>query len=127
LPTLFLKQAFDFSLPVGINYEGGVLPEAVRQSIQILHRLGAMVFTLYMLGFTIFAIRKIINIPQLVKMVYVMWGLIFIQLMLGLINVVYKLPLVTAMSHTIIAVVLLLSMLTFIVKLATFSGKVSIK
>lgn len=117
LQTLFLKDAFQFISPIGVNYEGGVLPDATRQTIQMVHRLGALIFTCYMLFFTLTFIHKLMNNKDLMKVIYCIWGLIFIQISLGIINVVYKLPLVTALSHTIIAVVLLLAMITFIFKL----------
>lgn len=125
--AILLKQAFNFFAPIGINYEGGVLPETVRQSIQITHRLGALMFTGYMLIFTIIAMPKLFNIPQVLKIIYLIWSLIFVQISLGIVNIVYKLPLVTAISHNIIAIVLLLSMITFIFNLVIVSRRVSIK
>ncbi len=127
LQAILFKQAFHLFSPVGINYEGGVLPETVRQSIQMTHRLGALILTGYLLIFTLIAMPKMLPIPQLAQLIYIIWSLLFVQLCLGIVNVVYKLPLVTAISHTIIAVVLLLTMITFIFKLVSLSRKVSVK
>lgn len=103
--------------PAKINYEGGVLPEILRQSIQMTHRLGALTFVIYMLIYSAIAMRKLTNHLKLLKLLYLIWALIFIQVCLGVINIVYKLPLVTAVAHNIIAVMLLLSVITFIFRL----------
>lgn len=123
LQAIHFKEAFNLFLPTGINYEGGVLSELLRQSIQMTHRLGALIFITYMLMYSAVAMRKLAASPDLSKSLYLIWGLIFVQLCLGIINVVYKLPLVTAVSHNIIAVVLLLAMITFIFKLVKSPSK----
>jgi cytochrome c oxidase assembly protein subunit 15 len=111
LMTMSFHEAFTFLTPVGVNYEGGVLSEEARQTIQMMHRLGALIITLYLIVFTIFFMKN------MKEDLYLIWGLLFIQLCLGMINVIYKLPLVTAIGHNLIAVVLLLSMVTLVFKL----------
>jgi len=108
------SEAFTFFSPVGVNYEGGVLSESARQTIQMMHRLGALIVTLYLLVFTVFFMKYSRSGLQ---SVYIIWVLLFIQLSLGMINVMYKLPLITAIGHNLIAVVLLLSMVTLVFRL----------
>ncbi len=120
--TMNFKEAFTIFSPVGINYEGGVLSEQARQTIQMMHRLGALMVTLYFLVFTIFFMKNLKTEPLLLKSIYLIWCVLFIQLCLGMINIIYKLPLLTAIGHNLLAVVLLLSMMTFVFKL--FAGKV---
>lgn len=110
--------AFNIFSPPGINYEGGVLPEAVRQTIQMTHRLGALVVTVYLLIFMLVAAPKLLRFPELMQSIYLILALLCIQLSLGIANVMFKLPLATAVSHNIVAVLFSLSVLTFIFKLA---------
>jgi len=115
--TMYLKQAYHLFSPVGINYEGGVFSIAIRQTIQMIHRFGALIFTVYILLFVSFGRPVFSRIPTLSKWVYLILGLLSVQLCLGISNVIFKLPLVTAISHTLVAVLLLLSMITVTYKL----------
>jgi cytochrome c oxidase assembly protein subunit 15 len=62
--------------------------------------------------------KRFKSIPDLMKSLYIILGLLCVQLCLGMTNVIFKLPLVTAISHTVVAVLILLAMITFIFKLA---------
>jgi cytochrome c oxidase assembly protein subunit 15 len=121
--TMQFKQAFTIFSPIGVNYDGGILPEAIRQTIQMSHRFGALMVTGYMLIFTAFAISKFKYSAYLMKSIYLIWGVLIIQLCIGMTNVIFKLPLVTAISHTLMAVLLLLAVLTLIYKLAIYPKK----
>lgn len=118
---MHFKDAFNLFAPIGINYEGGVLPTEIRQTIHMTHRLGAFIITLYLLGFMAFAMHKLKNLPELKKILYVLMGLLCIQICIGISNVIFKLPLVTAIAHNLMAVLLLLTMITFIYKLVSGS------
>lgn len=124
LMTMQFKQAFNIFSPVGVNYDGGVLPESIRQTIQMTHRLGALCVTFYMLIFTVFAVHKLRSSAYLMRSIYVIWGLLVVQLCIGMTNIIFKLPLVTAISHNLVAVLLLLAVLTLAYKLATYQNKV---
>lgn len=115
---LQFKEAFSLISPTHINYEGGVLSLAARQTIQMTHRIGAVVVTIYFFIFLGLAIKSLKYAPSLMKILYGIVGLLCVQLCVGMVNVIFKLPLATAISHNLIAVVLLLSMITFIFKLA---------
>lgn len=110
--TFYFKQAFNIFSPLGINYEGGVLATAIRQTIQMMHRLGALIFTTYILIFSMMVMTKLKEARQVIISFYFILGLLSIQLCLGIANVIFKLPLVTAISHTLVAVLLLLAMMT---------------
>jgi len=112
--NMHLKNAFQVISPIGLNYEGGVLAEPLRQTIHMTHRLGALIFTLYFLIFSIFAIPKIKQNMQLLRSFYWIWGLLSIQICLGLINVFFQLPLISALSHNLVASLLLLSLITLV-------------
>lgn len=115
--TWHFKQAFNLLSPIGINYEGGVLSTAIRQTIQMTHRLGALVVTSYFVIFIAIASLQLKQRPDLLKSLYIVLGLLCIQLALGISNVIFQLPLITAISHTIVAALLFISWITFIFKL----------
>lgn len=121
--NFYFKAAFNLFSPVGLNYEGGVLPEIYRQTIQMTHRIGALLLTAYLFGFFIFAMPVLKKSMELLKSVYIVFALFAIQLCIGIANVIFKLPLVTAISHNLVAVLLLLAMITLTYKLA-LTGRV---
>ncbi len=114
--TWHIKEAFNLFSPVGINYEGGVLSETIRQTIQMVHRVGALILTVYFVMFVAIAIPTLKRRPDLVKILYILLGLLCVQLSLGMSNVIFKLPLATAICHTLVAALLLITLLTFIHK-----------
>jgi cytochrome c oxidase assembly protein subunit 15 len=122
--TMYFKAAFDIFAPTGVNYEGGVLPESIRQTIQMTHRMGALVLLSYMFIFAVFAMRKLNRSPELLKSLYLILALLTVQLCIGITNIIFKLPLITAISHNLVAVLLLLAVITFIFKLAATRQKV---
>lgn len=124
LMTMPFSQAFAIFSPVGVNYDGGVLPEIIRQTIQMSHRFGALIVILYMFIFTIFAVLKFKSSYFIMKSIYIIWALLIIQLCIGMTNVIFKLPLFTAISHTLVAVLILQAVLTLLFKLSIYQKKV---
>ena len=120
------KEAFHFFAPVGVNYEGGVLSTTIRQTIQMSHRLGALIVTIYLFMFVALARTKLTYDSSFGHLLYLMLGLLCIQLCIGISNVIFKLPLVTAISHTLIAVLLLLSVVTVVFKLVVMNRRVAV-
>lgn len=115
--TFYFKEAFTFFSPLGINYEGGVLPEVIRKTIQMSHRLGAFILTLGIFIYSALAIPKLSSTPLLLKSMYLILGLLIIQIGIGISNVIFKLPLISAIAHTLIAALLLLAVITFLFNL----------
>ncbi len=126
MPMQF-KEAFNLFSPIGINYDGGVLSESVRQTIQMTHRLGALIVTLYLFVFAIIALPRFKDFSAIIKIFYVILGLLCVQLCIGMANVIFKLPLATAILHNVMAVLLLLAVIALIFKIITCSRKVSIQ
>jgi len=120
------KEAFTFLSPIGVNYEGGVLSESARQTIQMVHRIGALCVTVYLIILMMVAFPRVQNNVSLLKPLYLLMGLLSIQLCLGMANVLFKLPLITAISHNLTAVLLLLCTLTLVYNLLLTSRKVSV-
>ena len=112
------KEAFQFMRPIGVNYDGGVLAEPVRQTIQMTHRMGALIVTLYLVILMMCAMPGLRYLPHLQRCLFPILGLLSVQLCLGISNVIFKLPLITALGHNLVAAMLLLSVLTWVFELA---------
>ncbi len=99
--------AFNLVMPLGHSYEGGLLPLEARAAIQMTHRIGAL------LVLCLFAIaaRKLRSDRELRPWLALCGGLIGLQILLGGLNAVWHLPLVLAVAHHFVAVMLLLAVL----------------
>lgn len=113
-PSMDLHSAF-FSLPQwGVNYQGGILSHGARVAIQMVHRYGAFIVTGYfvwllMAGF----MAKSVNVvwPLLVAV------LLSLQVLLGVLNVWWYLPISLAVLHNAVALLLLLATQIWLVKM----------
>ncbi|HBI21525.1 MAG TPA: cytochrome B [Legionella sp.] len=111
LPTLYFAKAFDVFSSIGANYQGGVLDNEIRVTIQWIHRIGAYITAVYVLmlsGFLLWcakscALRCVAGLALL---------LVMLQLTFGIINVIYLLPLWAAVAHNGLAALLLASMVS---------------
>lgn len=106
VPTLHLSQEFNLFSAVGENYQGGLLDSTVRASIQFIHRVGALITLLYLSGFSFF-ILKFVNDKRVRDLTITALILIIVQFILGIINVIYFLPLWNAVAHNGVAALLL--------------------
>lgn len=111
LPAIKLSQGFNLFSPVGENYQGGLLESEVRASIQGIHRLGALITTLYLLGLSGLILLRSAS-KSLRGMAVFVLILLGVQLCLGIINVLYLLPLWSAVAHNGMAAMLLASLFT---------------
>jgi len=104
-PTDF-RQGFVLWRGIGVNYEGGVLDMAARSAIQIAHRLGALVVFVYLLwlGHRL-ARRGLRRAGAAIALVLV------VQVLLGISNVHFGLPLPVATLHNGVAALLLFALL----------------
>jgi cytochrome c oxidase assembly protein subunit 15 len=110
------RQAFHL-LPVGINYDGGVLSDAARQTIQMMHRIGALIVSLYLFVLIAIGLHRLAFSNKNTQYLYLIAGLLIVQVCLGMMNVVFQLPLFTAVLHTVIAAALLLALITLVFRL----------
>ncbi len=115
--TWQLKDAFNLFQPIGINYEGGTLPDSVRQTIQMVHRTVAGIFALYTFIFAAIILVRARVSNEIMKTLYLILGLILIQVCLGITNVLFQLPLATAILHNLVAALLVLAWVTLLFKL----------
>ncbi|MEO8777951.1 MAG: COX15/CtaA family protein [Rhodanobacter sp.] len=104
-PTDF-HQGFVLWRGIGVNYEGGVLDMAARSAIQITHRLGALVVFCYLGWLAYKTARR--GLPGYAAAIALT---LFCQVLLGISNVYFGLPLAVATAHNGVAALLLVTLL----------------
>jgi cytochrome c oxidase assembly protein subunit 15 len=99
-----------FSVPEAENYEFGVHSPEEKVTMHVMHRIGAIITFLYLCWFAIAVYKK--SSSGLMKRLAVTMTLVLgLQIILGVSNVVYSLPLVVATMHNAVAACLLLVMI----------------
>ena len=114
LPTMNFSQGFNLISSVGANHQGGLLDSTARVTIQVVHRVGAVITVCYLIGLAITVLTKISN-TRLRKLASLSLMLVFTQFCLGIINVVDLLPLSIAVAHNGVAALLLATMIAMTV------------
>ncbi|MFA5959377.1 MAG: COX15/CtaA family protein [Tatlockia sp.] len=99
-------EGFNLFSPIGANYQGGVLDSAIRVTIQYVHRVGALVTATYLLILSGLLLAKVTYRPLRLLAIAAI-GLVIVQFILGVLNVVYLLPLPIAVLHNGVAALLL--------------------
>ena len=113
-PTDF-HHAFVLSREIGVNYEGGVLDMAARSAIQITHRIGALVVFCYLLWL---AYRLLLNGFRFGGVAVAV--VLVVQVLLGISNVHFGLPLPVATLHNGGAALLLFTLLANFARLQSW-------
>lgn len=104
-PTDF-REGFVLWRGIGVNYEGGVLDMAARSAIQIAHRIGALVVFCYLGWLSHRVSRRGLRGQGLAIAV-----VLVTQVLLGISNVHFGLPLPVATLHNGVAALLLFTLL----------------
>lgn len=102
IPEMDFATGFDITQTVGPNYLGGLLSSDARVAIHFAHRLGAIA-VLLIVGLLAFRLG---NRP----VAWVLAGVLAVQLLLGIANVVFVLPLGVAVLHNAGAAALLVTL-----------------
>jgi cytochrome c oxidase assembly protein subunit 15 len=107
MPEMDFKNGFNLNQEVGPNYLYGLLDNPSRVAIHYSHRVSAILVTVVFL----ILISKLwfSNAAPLASTIGI---LLLTQISLGIINVVYVLPLYVAIAHNLIAALLLLTIFT---------------
>ncbi len=108
LPALKFSHVFTLIDKIGINYQGGILDQATRVTIQMMHRFGAAVVFSYWFILCL----MLLGLAQskiLLRFVILIITLLIIQVILGILNLIFILPLHVAMSHNFVATLLLVT------------------
>lgn len=111
-PAMDFGNAF-FLGPLGHDYEFGVLENPARTAIQVIHRIGAVV----VLTLSLILLASIARYRHMKGNVVAIALILFTQIVLGIVNVMWSLPLPIAVAHNAVALMLLLSILALIHKM----------
>ena len=111
IPPTDFKEAFNLWRGTEINFEGGVLDNTARVTIHFVHRVGALVTFLFIgwLGLKLLFGTEVAALQRLGRIILF---LLFVQVALGISNVVFSLPLSIAVAHNGVGALLLLSLVT---------------
>jgi len=106
-PQINTADAFNLRLVDGINYEGGIFDSNTRATIHMLHRIGALIVTVFcsLLAAIAFKNKNLVISRQAVFLVLAL----SVQVGLGISNVYFSLPLPVAVLHNGMAAILLLA------------------
>ena len=109
-PQTNFSEAFVFFKESGVNYEGGSLSLEAGTTVHLMHRLGALISVLVIAGLAIALMLKSVD-PVIKKASLVVLGLLSLQVILGVSNVLMHLPIPVAVAHNAVATLLLLSLI----------------
>lgn len=110
-PEADFVHGFNVMQEVGPNYLGGLMYSEGRIAVHFTHRLGAILVAM-MLGFLAFRLWRTPRSWKLAPLGITLAAVLLLQLLLGIANVVFSLPLVVATAHNAVAALLLLVMVT---------------
>ena len=107
LPDMDFKSGFNLNQEVGPNYLYGLLDNPARVAIHYSHRISALLVTLIFL-----ILMSRLWFTEAAPLASTLGMLLLTQITLGIINVVYVLPLYVAIAHNLVAACLLLATFT---------------
>ncbi|MBA1148695.1 COX15/CtaA family protein [Ectothiorhodospiraceae bacterium WFHF3C12] len=110
IPPADFGEGFVLWRGLGQNYEFGVLDNPARVAIHLAHRFGALAVAVFLLGLTVALWR----LPggAATRGAAVLSAALVLQVLLGIANVVFNLPLGVAVAHNGGAAILLLTLVT---------------
>ncbi len=121
VPDADYDEAFVIWRGLGVDYEFGVLDHPARVAIQFVHRIGAVVVALAVIGLMIAVWRRAAGTLS-ARIAGVMGVALVLQWLLGIGNVLYSLPLWMAVAHNGGAALLLLSVVALCHSLRPLDG-----
>ena len=110
-PNIDLVEGFKFFIPIGLNYEFGLLSEKARIAIQMVHRWGALITALTIFISGIYIFRRS-NVAKIRKCIGFIFAVILLQILLGVLNIKMLLPIEIAVAHNGVGLLLMLSCIT---------------
>ncbi len=108
-PDMDMAGGFNFTQTIGPNYLGGLFDNESRVAIQMMHRIGALVLTVYLVGLFVW-LRQRTSDAVMVKATSAMLMILLFQIVLGISNVIWLIPLEIAVAHNAVGALLLISM-----------------
>ena len=116
IPEMDFREGFNLAQEVGPNYLYGLLDNEARVAIHYSHRISAIVLTII---FLILISR--LWFSSAAPLASTLGVILITQISLGIMNVVYVLPLYIAIAHNLVAALLLLA--TLMVNLAIWKNE----
>lgn len=110
-PEMSFRDGFNFYLEFGRDYEFGHLDSPGRIAVHMAHRVGAVIVFLYLMTIAHFLFHRGKG-TFLRRLSLILVGVLSLQVILGISNVIFHLPLKIAVAHNLVASLLLLTMLT---------------
>ena len=120
LPAMDFAEGFNVLQQIGPNYLGGQLDNAARTAIHFSHRVGALVTTAVILLLALALWRT--AQPVCRRMALLLVAVLLLQVLLGLSNVYFALPLPVAVAHNAVGALLLLVLVTLNHRVRTVQG-----
>ncbi len=114
MPAMDFANAFHVIRPLGMGPDGSLLTLEALTAIHWAHRVGALVVSVVLISFA-FSLMKV---PSGKKAAAMLLGLLAAQLLLGLSNVWFSLPLPVAVGHNGVAAMLVVWMLIINLRLS---------
>ena len=115
-PEMDFAMGFNFLQTIGPNYLGGLLDDQARVAIQMAHRIGAVVVTCYF-AWLLLRLKKLTGVPLIRASVWALGVVLAVQVLLGLSNVIWLIPLSIAVAHNAVGALLLLALVNLIFQL----------
>ncbi|ODS24019.1 cytochrome B [Candidatus Endobugula sertula] len=121
IPPMDVQTGFNISQDIGPNYLGGQLDNHSRTAIHFFHRIGALTVLVVFSALSAMLWRTGAKVVR-------SWALLLLcvlglQLVLGMSNIVWALPLVVAVAHHAVGALLLLVMVSICYRVYTASIK----
>ena len=107
MPEMDFKNGFNLNQEVGPNYLYGLLDNPARVAIHYSHRVSALLLT-----FIFLILMSRLWFSDAAPLASTLGILLLTQITLGIINVIYVLPLYVAIAHNLVAALLLLATFT---------------
>lgn len=97
---------------IGIDYEYGVLTDTARVAVQMMHRIGALITIIFIVGL-IYLFKGYTHLRSNLRLIA---GLLVVQVALGILNVILSIPMTIAVLHNAVALLLLFSLVVLMHK-----------
>ena len=105
-PGIDLQEGFNVFQSVGPNYLGGLMTNEARMAIHWVHRIGAIIVLLVVGALVVQTVKQVAVVG------YALLFALLTQITLGVLNVVWVLPLLNATAHNTVGALLLLVLVT---------------
>ena len=107
-PTMDFAEGFNVAQTIGPNYLGGIMDSDARTAIHFSHRIGAIVVSLLVVSLVL-GLRRIDH-DSARRWASGLLGVLILQLLLGVSNIIFALPLMVAVAHNMVGAFLLLTL-----------------